>query len=370
MMGNNTSPSQFVGWTVRSREGKKCREKFLLHYFQVGTQWNTALMSVVRRGRGLKEIHIEIFLPALPCTWQIPGRTWPLGSDLLKASWGKSTVRSLLNHAKRRHWRRRGHVLWKRMRWMWAGDLAWAGPGKQYEVNTKARGRKVSGAELAPWGPDMTVEWNCLQKTRIQWTWCTHLWVRTGKNRSGVIRAMWNRSSFGSSTLGWAGEWWRENVTEEQSSGTWRSERLHFQASSGHDNADSESQKESKYMHAGGEASTFLTAFPLVLGRLQFKAQAELEGAWLQCHTSAGSTLLSELCHCPGTPNSPTTTRRDQHSSLSPQNCTPGEVVQCCSKSSICLEIKINRIMSAEQAPGHTHGYEPCPGKVHRKTLW
>lgn len=57
-------------------------------------------MSAVKRGRGLKEIHIKIFLSALPCTWQIPGRTWPLESDLLKASLGKSSVKSLLNHAK------------------------------------------------------------------------------------------------------------------------------------------------------------------------------------------------------------------------------------------------------------------------------
>lgn len=48
-------------------------------------------------------------------------------------------------------------------------------------------------------------------------------------------------------------------------------------------------------MHTGREASTLLTAFPNVLGRLQFKAQVELEGAWLQCHAAEVSILLSGL---------------------------------------------------------------------------
>lgn len=48
-------------------------------------------------------------------------------------------------------------------------------------------------------------------------------------------------------------------------------------------------------MHTGGEASTLQIAFPNVLGRLQFKAQVELEGAWLQCHVAEVSILLSEL---------------------------------------------------------------------------
>lgn len=54
--------------------------------------------------------------------------------------------------------------------------------------------------------------------------------------------------------------------------------------------------------HTGGEASALLTAFPYVLGRLQFKAQAELEGAQLLCRAAAGSVLLSELWHCPWRP--------------------------------------------------------------------
>lgn len=73
-----------------------------------------------RMGWTFKEIHFEIFLPALPCTWQVPGRIWPLGSDILKASWGKSGVRSLFNCAKRLHWRQRGHILRKGMRLMGA----------------------------------------------------------------------------------------------------------------------------------------------------------------------------------------------------------------------------------------------------------
>lgn len=244
-MGNNTSPSQFVGWTIRSREGKKCREKLLPHYFWVGSQWNTALMSAVKRGRGLKEIHIKFFLSALPCTWQIPGRTWPLESDLLKASLGKSSVKSLLNHAKglEEMWphtvEENEMDVSRRCGMSRAWQTVWS--------NTNATVRKVSGAELVPWGPGMTAEWNCLQKnTRTQWTWWMHLRVHKGINRSGVIRRVWNKSSFGTSTLGWAGEGWRESVTEEQSSGTWWRERLHFQASSEHDNVGSESQKESK----------------------------------------------------------------------------------------------------------------------------
>lgn len=87
---------------------------------------------------------------------------------------------------------------------------------------------------------------------------------------------------------------------------------------------------------------------------------------------SCGSSLHPALraVTTPGIPDLPTTTRRDQHSSSSPQVCTPAEAVECCSKSSVCLEIKINRVMSAEQAPGDTHGNEPCLGKVYRKTLW
>lgn len=294
-MGNNTSPSQFVGWTIRSTEGKKCRERLLPHYFQVGSQWNSALMGAERMGRDLKEIHIRIFLPVLPCTWQIPGSAWPLGTDFLKASCGKSSVRSFLNQAKRWHWRQCGHIPWKRMRWMWAGDVAWAGL-----ANSTKRHKGQSEEGFWGWTSALRTRYNSgvkllTENTRTQWTWCTNLWVHKEIARSGVIRAMWNKSSFGTSTLGWVGEGWRENVTEEQSSGTWWSERLLFQASSGHDNVDSESQKESKHMHAGGEASALLTAFSNVLRRLQCKTQVELESAWLQWHVAEVSILLSEL---------------------------------------------------------------------------
>ena len=39
----------------------------------MGCQCNIALVSAVRRGRGLKEIHIEIFPPVLPCP--APGKS-------------------------------------------------------------------------------------------------------------------------------------------------------------------------------------------------------------------------------------------------------------------------------------------------------
>lgn len=90
---------------------------------------------------------------------------------------------------------------------MWAGDVAWAGPGKQHEITQKPEWGRFLGLNYAmPWGSGMTVEWNCLQKTqghwvkhRTLWTWRTwHLWVRRGlvwsdqcETKAVLVPALW-----------------------------------------------------------------------------------------------------------------------------------------------------------------------------------
>lgn len=133
------------------------------------------------------------------------------------------------------------------------------------------------------------------ENTRTQWTWCPHLWVHKWINRSGVTRAIWNKSSFGTSTLSWAGERWRENLQRNKvvALGGVRGCICRQVLSMIMWLWKPEGKK--KYMHTCEEASILLTAFPNALGRLQFKAPVELEGAWLQCPVAAGPIQLSEL---------------------------------------------------------------------------
>lgn len=212
-MGNNTSPSQFVGWTAQEQRREETqREKLLPHYFWVGSQWNTALMSAVRRDRGLKEIHTKFFLPALhargkrqegPCLWEVTCLRPPGARAVQEASLTMlrdSTGGTVATYCGR-EWDGCEQEIWH----------------EQGLANSMKLDKGQSGEGFWGWTRAMRSRYNSRGKfltenTRTQWTWCPHLWVHRGINRSGVTRAKGNKSSFGTSTLGWAGEGWGENL--------------------------------------------------------------------------------------------------------------------------------------------------------------
>lgn len=115
--------------------------------------------------------------------------------------------------------------------------------------------------------------------------------------------------------------------------------------------------------HRGGEASAPLTAFPYDLGRVQLKARAELGGARLRSRAAAAPSCSQSCGTVPGVPGLSTATTRDRCPALPHRVHPPGKAAGSRQNSSICLEIQINRIMSAEQAPGHPHSKSPVRRK-------
>lgn len=129
-----------------------------------------------------------------------------------------------------------------------------------------------------------------MENRRTWWTSCRCLWEPKGINRYDVVRAVWKRSSFGNSALGW-----------EQNRGPWWSERLYFQAGTGRDNVGSESQKKSKHTQGWRSLCTSdsISLWPRK-GSAQSSSRAGRCSAAEPC--GCGSLLLSELRHCPWRP--------------------------------------------------------------------